>query len=306
MERHALIENIAAGQDGIITARQCLEVGFSRNQIATLCRRKQLRRLFWGTYLVNADLVGEPSSRTRVRSALLSAGGVAIRDTAAELLGIAGAFPGDRPVHIACPVGSGRRQRVVDRDLRYHEVTLRPSEITVVDEMRVSSVVRTLADLLLSLDRLSAVSAVDSALQRGLLQPQDLAAVRDALAGRHRGEMAADWIGDVNARAESPLETRSRLRCVDGGVPPDELQAEILDGEGNFLARVDMLWRAGRVIGEADGAEFHDRPDALYRDRERQNALISAGFKVIRFTWKDTVRPGDIPEMVRTALYQQR
>lgn len=294
---------VAAGQDGVITARQCLDLGLSRNQIATLCRRRHLQRLFWGTYLVNADLVGEPSARTRIRSALLSAGtsGVAVLDTAAELLGIAGARPGDRPVHVACPPGSGRRQRVVDRDLRYREQRIVPAEVMVIDGMRVSSAARTVADLILDRDRLTAVSILDSALNRGLITFAELEDVAGNLAGRRGAGPGGGVLRDADARAESPLETRARLRSADGGVPPDDLQAHIYDGTGTFLARVDMLWRRYRVIGEADGAEIHDRPDALYRDRERQNALVAAGFTVIRFTWADTLRPTDIPDMVRAA-----
>lgn len=299
-----LVEKIAGTQDGVITATQCLESGLSRGQIRTLCRRKQFRRLFWGTYLVNADLFGQPTARSRIRAALLSSGrsGVAILDSAAALLGIAGASPGDQPVHVAHPPEMGRRQRLVDRDLHFHQIAVAETDLTVIDGMRVTTAIRTVADLLLRLDRMSAVATVDSALSRGLLLPGDVDEVRGLLVGRRRAASAAGWLEEVDGRAESPLETRSRLRCVDGGVAPDDLQVEIFDDYGNFIGRVDMLWRRGRIVGEADGAEYHDRPAALFRDRQRQNALVVAGYKVIRFTWQDTQNPGDIPAMVRAAL----
>ena len=82
------------------------------------------------------------------------------------------------------------------------------------------------------------------------------------LFGRRGAAKARGWIEQADGRAESPLETRARLRCADGGVPPDELQAVIADASGRVLARVDLLWRAARLIGEADGGEVHDRPDA--------------------------------------------
>jgi hypothetical protein len=61
-----------------------------------------------------------------------------------------------------------------------------------------------------------------------------------------------------------------------------------------------MLWSARNLIAKADGAQFHDRPDALFRNRLRQNELISAGSAVIRFTWEDTLSAVRLPAMVRT------
>ena len=98
------------------------------------------------------------------------------------------------------------------------------------------------------------------------------------------------------------METRGRLRCADAGLGPDDLQVEISDQTGLVLARADMLWRRHRLIAEADGAEFHDRPDALYRDRTRQNDLIAAGFAVVRFTWQDTLSRTRLPRMVLAAM----
>jgi len=39
------------------------------------------------------------------------------------------------------------------------------------------------------------------------------------------------------------LETRSRVELVDAGVPEPELQVNIYDAHGNFVARVDLYWR---------------------------------------------------------------
>jgi hypothetical protein len=304
VDAYRFVEALGAEQDGVVTARQCLEVGLSRGNIVTLCRKKRMRRMFWGTYLVNADYATEIPIKARIRSAMLSAGDdcVAVEGTAAHLLGIAGGPPGDHPVRLAYPPELARRQRIVDLDLRYSQLTLEPGEIVQVDGLRVTSAVRTVADLLRTTDRLTAVSVVDSALSRGLLQVADLPAVVEAM-GAHRWSVRAqELLFETDGRAESPLESRSRLRARDGGVPPDDLQVDIHDANGQFVARVDMLWRAGRLIGEADGAEFHERPAALFRDRERQNALIALGYRIVRFTWKDTVRPGDVPAMIRAAL----
>ena len=37
-------------------------------------------------------------------------------------------------------------------------------------------------------------------------------------------------------------------------------------------------------------SRYHDEPDALYRDRTRQNRLVNLGWTVIRVTWTDLLQ----------------
>jgi very-short-patch-repair endonuclease len=54
---------------------------------------------------------------------------------------------------------------------------------------------------------------------------------------------------------------------------------------------------------EADGRDTHDRPEALYADRVRQNLIMLAGWRVLRFTWYDVMqRPDWVIAQVRQAL----
>ena len=46
-----------------------------------------------------------------------------------------------------------------------------------------------------------------------------------------------------------------------------------------------MLWREQRVIVELDGWDFHDGRTAFERDREKDAALLTEGFPVVRITW---------------------
>jgi len=51
--------------------------------------------------------------------------------------------------------------------------------------------------------------------------------------------------------------------------------------------RVDFLWRAHKVIAEADGlGKYSDRSDAV-KQLERDRRLRDAGFRVVHFTWKE-------------------
>lgn len=130
--------------------------------------------------------------------------------------------------------------------------------------------------------------------------------VMATMAGARGAVRARSWLPLVDRRAESPLETFARLACVDGHVPPDDLQVEIKTPGGRLIGRGDLGWRLGDgrwLIAEIDGRTFHENPEALLRDRARQNALVSTGrVDVLRFTAADIRTSGLIPAAVRRAL----
>ncbi|WP_308167513.1 type IV toxin-antitoxin system AbiEi family antitoxin domain-containing protein [Catellatospora tritici] len=299
------VQRLVERQDGLITAAQCRNLNLSTGQVKWYLRRGMWRTVSRGVYLVDADLRADTSldAKALVRAAVLTGGphAVAVLESAAVVHGLHGLRPESR-LHVSLPGKLAVPRRLGDTSVVPHQFTLADDEVAVVDGITVTTPLRTVADLMLKVDRLAAVSVLDSALNKGLLTEDDLPELHGSIARRRGAVHARAWIDLANGLAESPLETRSRLRCVDGKVPPDELQAVITDATGRPIARVDLLWRAARVIGEADGGEIHDRPEAVFRDRERQNALVNEGYRVIRFTWRDTLDPRTIPETVRRAL----
>jgi very-short-patch-repair endonuclease len=52
---------------------------------------------------------------------------------------------------------------------------------------------------------------------------------------------------------------------------------------------VDLLWRRERLIVEVDGYAYHSTRQAFERDRARDAALQAAGYRVVRFTWRQIV-----------------
>ena len=124
--------------------------------------------------------------------------------------------------------------------------------------------------------------------------------------GRRGAEIAASWWKLADGRAESPLESRTRLIVTDADMPPDELQFPVRDKQGILLGYGDLAWRRrGRrtLILETDGREIHDRPEALYRDRHRANDFTTTGeVDVLRSTWEDTIRPAYLLSMLRRNL----
>ena len=98
--------------------------------------------------------------------------------------------------------------------------------------------------------------------------------------------------GVLEARMASLL----RGECIRSFVPEYEVWHD-----GRFVARVDFADPAVRLAVEVDGYAADSSLDAFRRDRFRQNALVAAGWTVLRFTWSevDAQSPRVAAEIVR-------
>ncbi len=110
------------------------------------------------------------------------------------------------------------------------------------------------------------------------------------------------WPGTVAVRdallhtdpaAESPLESRSRGWFLEAGLGPLDPGSPIACGGTTYWA--DFCHPARRVIGEADGwakygESLDDARSALERERARQRALETAGWRVVRWSSSDSRR----------------
>ncbi|MFL0565327.1 DUF559 domain-containing protein [Microbacterium sp. 179-I 1D1 NHS] len=86
----------------------------------------------------------------------------------------------------------------------------------------------------------------------------------------------------VEPRTDSVAETLLRLDAREAGLPLFEVNAEIRDARGRFLAYGDLAHAATKVLLEYDGQQ-HRLDDRQYaRDVERLDALAAAGWRVIR------------------------
>lgn len=179
-----------------------------------------------------------------------------------------------------------------------------PGLVVRVRGARACTVEHALAGAVCGLQRDAAVAVLDSAIHLGLMAADGLTRVRSLARGRPGCRRAEPWWDLVDGRSESPLETRARLQCGDVGVPPDTLQVPVRDADGRVVARGDLGWTlpGGRqLVVEIDGAGPHGTPQALYRDRSRQNAVLATGALLLRFTAADVDR-GAVARAVRHHL----
>lgn len=174
------------------------------------------------------------------------------------------------------------------------------SEATTVFDLPVTSAVRTMADLGRGLPEIEAVVALDMALHRRITRAHELV----CWAARHRRYRGSSRLVRrldlVDPASESPMETRLRLLLVLHGLPRPLLQAALYDPSGLFIARTDLYYPRRRLAIEYDGGT-HRR--SMAGDNRRQNRLLEAGYRLLRFTAGDIINtPAGVVAQVRRAL----
>ena len=253
------------------------------------------QRLLRGTY---APSTAVPDLRLRsvAASRLLPTHAVVADRCLLWLLGVDVLPPGPPLLEVVVPRGAVVPSR---RDVRARTAEVEPGEVLRLGPagLRCLRPDRAVADLLRLLSLVEAVVVADAAQHDGL---SDLGALEGELEVHRglRGIVGARWaLALSDPRAESPPESRLRVALRDAGLAPVP-QFVVLDSHGLFVARVDLALPEQRVAMEHDGQAVHDRAEAFVADRRRQNALVTAGWTVLRFTAAD-LRRGAAPAVAQ-------
>lgn len=200
----------------------------------------------------------------------------------------------------------GNRRSVV----QVHTAPLPHDHVTTIDDVPVTSLARTVLDLCRTVPIEQAVAAGDRALAFGLVRgPGGLHRSDDAMAWNSTGE-ACRYVTLFDPRSESPGESVSRVRLHDDGLPAPELQQDVFDENGYFIARADFQWKEQRTIGEFDGKIKYGKlrkpgqslEDAIFAEKLREDALRDLGWQIVRWIWADLYRRGVIRDRVLRAF----
>jgi len=277
----------ARGQQGLMTIGQIVDSGTTRTALARLVSEGTWTRYRKGIYVVGA---APETWRQRVMAETFE-GAVASHRTSAALLGLPGFLP--RYVEITV-LGRGRkpRQGVIAHRTNF----LRDCDVITIHGIPSTSVPRTLLDLsgLVGFER--ARRAVLDALSRKLVTVGQLdeqlaaagrmgrpgtAVFRMILAQLERGRVVTDShledvVLDLLEKRGWPAPAR---QCVDEEMGPSG-------------GRVDVGYPQCHIGIECDGYDFHAAKPDWHRERSKQNALVSRGWRILRFTSEDSLRPG--------------
>ena len=317
MDRDAWVRAraIAERQQWLVTAAHLRDAGLTRGEVDRWLRSGSGLAVMRGVYLFDADMYDELPASVWWLAALLKHGPTAmlVGRTGARALGVEGLSAYDDVLEVAlvggvsrahadtdAPGGEGCGPRVVVRQLIVAE-----EDVTVVGGLRIRHAPSTVVDAALQLDRVHMLCVLDSALYRQVATREELSAAVAAAAHRRGCRLLRDMTMLADGRAESPLESRVRLACIDGDLAPDELQYEVEAGPGIVVAKGDLAWfkrRRRPLLAEADGESVHGLPQPVFRDRRRGNALTGRACDTIRFVWSDALKPAYVQYVVREAL----
>lgn len=300
MER--TVAALAEIQHGVFTLEQVLVFGGSRAAVRHRLRSGRWELVDDGVY----RLTGAPRTwEQRVMSAVLATGpeAVASHTTAAALLGIPGFHPSGRP-----EVTTPRAQRRRYDGATVHRSRLLPAgHLSSIRGIPVTRTARTLVDLAGPLHPKRVDRAVENCLSEGRVRIDELRAVTGELAGRGRAGIGV-MRAILEARepgyvaVESELEDRFLALVHDAGLPEPRRQVDVGDAE-SWVGRVDFAYPDARLLVELDGRRHHTGLLDREADRRRDNRLVAAGWRVVRFTWSDvTTRPDDVVAVLRRLL----
>ncbi|UBQ02303.1 MULTISPECIES: hypothetical protein [Curtobacterium] len=200
----------------------------------------------------------------------------------------------DRRVHVTDPLlGTTHSGRRVVR----HAAGLGADEVTTFDGRRVTTLLRTVVDIVRSTSYENGVAVFDHVLHRHLLDVDELRRAFAAWPTPRGMTRARRALRFADGRAESPGESVSRVRIDEDGFPPPVLQQAF----GPF--RVDFWWPRAGVVGEFDGLEKYDGPEAVRREKSREHELLLRPEvrRVVRWGWSEVRTPGRLQTVLRTA-----
>jgi very-short-patch-repair endonuclease len=272
---------IATAQDGVISRRQLIDIGFTDHTIRWWVRTGRLHRIHRGVYALGHPVL---SLRGRSIAALLACGPSSVLSHRSA--GVVHGLIEDeqRVIDVTTTAGRGRLERVrVHRGRR---------DVTRVDGLPVTTIDRTLLDLAAVLPARELERAVDAAIRMG----------HSHATTERRGIKGAASLNALNRRnlnghtiTRSELEERFLRLIRRAGLPDPEMNVDV----GGF--EVDAVWRDRRVIVELDGDRFHRQPGVRRRDRRRDAALMLAGWHVLRYGWDDvTNAPAELTALLAT------
>lgn len=192
----------------------------------------------------------------------------------------------DRRLHIGLPADC-RAVQVVGAI--GHSYRIDRAQVTNCDAGRLTTPERTWCDLGRMLRLPDLVAAGDYLIHHDnpLTSIGRLALAVAAIKGQRGVKNLRVALTLLNDKAESPKESILRVELVLAGLPEPEVNVDVFDAFGRFIARADLLYRQYGLILEYEGLQHLLDPNQWQHDIERIRKLEDAGWRVIRVTQAD-------------------
>ena len=298
----------------VFTRVQALSIGLSDERLAGLVRRGDIQRLWYGMYARSSAGPVPPAERAArhilCARATLShhvSGFVASHLTAAAVHGLPMPLGPTGLVHVTA-VEATQRSRLA-RGVKIHHADSTPTDVTIVNDLPVTTVARTVADCLRAHEARVSVPIADAALHLGLTTPDE---VEEQLERQRR------WLGRpramqllplIDGRRESWLESYAFVLFDEWGLELPEPQVWVDDLGGQALGRVDGAWLQDATVLELDGktkygvVDEDEVPRPWLIEKVRYDRMGNLGLERIRLGLDDLLGG---PTLVRRTIRARR
>lgn len=291
-KKNSLCMTTALTQPTLITTERLMAEGLDALGIRVLVQSGDLIRIRRGVYCAPFELDARELHVLKARATVpkVHADSVFSHSTAAAIHGLPLRQEDLTKIHVTRQgPGHGRNGPLIF----LRRSTLDPADRDVMRGLPVTSLARTAVDLARGLPYTWAVIVLDAALRQGLAAEELIEQLERASNWRGIGTARAA-AAFADARAESPLESLSRVQIDRLGLPRPELQFEITVN-GLLIARTDFAWPDQRLIGEADGRAKYDElldpgqraGDVVMAEKRREQGIRSLGYWLVRWGWRE-------------------
>ena len=291
------LNRIAVAQHSLITLDQALQAGMTVGQVR--------QRVGSGEWVVVRRRVYAVAGAPATWAQAVAAAAFSLQPDAWVSHGTAGRIWGfvlPDPEGVDVLVDLHRRVKM-DGVRSHRSGALFTADVSRHLRIPVTTPERTLVDLSGCLPARTLAKLVDDGLRRRLVRLERLSKCVARLPkspGRRPAlihELLAERLPGYDP-GDSDLETRVLRALVAAGLAAPVQQHRVRIGKRTF--RIDLAYPVARLAIELDGWEFHSSRTAFDDDRARANALVTAGWTVLRFTSRST--DAEIVACVRAAL----
>ncbi|MEQ7009823.1 hypothetical protein ABN028_26975 [Actinopolymorpha sp. B17G11] len=244
-------------------------------------RSGRFRRVLRSVY-VGADVPDTLGLRLAAARLVLPESAVFSHQTAAQVMHLPIPGVGVPPLHVALPRHESRRAVA---GVVTHQSPAVPARN--FDGFPVTTPERTFLDLASQLSLVDLTILADAMVRRGFTTTEALADVTGSATGRRGIVLARKVAALARPRVDSPMETRVRLLIVLAGLPSPDPGSPVLDDDGQWVATVDLRYRAQRIAIEYDGELHHKLRGKWRRDLTTRDLLRELGWRVIVLTSED-------------------
>lgn len=262
------------------TWSQVQALGITRRCLDDAVRCRTVRRVTRGVY-IRADIPDTTQVRVAALALALNPFTVVCDRTAAWVYGIEvmdfrelDVLPALETYALRGHSRTGRPECIGgQRDLL-------PEDFHWMDDVPITTPLRTCMDLGCKLSRRRALAAMDAFMRDFGVTREEMMRMLPRYFRRRGVVQLRELVPLADPRAESPRESWTRLAIIDTGLPAPEPQHWILVG-GRPTFRLDLAYPHAKVAVEYDGREFHDSDDQREADMARRTWLRDRGWVVI-------------------------